>query len=85
MDRVYIHMSTTPSADPSRSALDAFLKARGTKQVWLAEKTNIDQADISRIVNGLRPGVERAHAIAAVLGTTCAELGWPEHDQAEAA
>lgn len=80
MDRVNIHMSATPSTEEPRSALDAFLKARGIKQVWLAEVTGINAADISRIVNGMRPGRERAHLIARALRATCAELGWAEHD-----
>lgn len=85
MDRVHIHMSAIPSTEEPRSLLDAFLKARGTKQVWLAEVTGINAADISRIVNGMRPGRERAHAIAKALRATCAELGWPEHDEGQVA
>lgn len=80
MDRVHIHMSATPSTEQPRSALDAFLSERGTKQAWLAEKTGIQASDISRIVNGMHPGRKRARAIAKALGTTCTELGWPSHE-----
>jgi transcriptional regulator with XRE-family HTH domain len=78
-------MTANPSTGQPRSALDAFLKARGIKQVWLADETDIDASDISRIVNGMRPGRERAHAIAKALRASCTELGWSEHDEAAAA
>lgn len=66
--------------------LKRILMDEGRRQSWLAERTGIDQADISRIVRGgMHPGEDRARRIAQVLGRTVEELGWTDDVERQAA
>lgn len=49
--------------------LKEILKERGLKQVWLAEKCNIEKSTLSNIVNNIyQPSIELAFQIADTLG-----------------
>lgn len=56
--------------------LKRLLVAEGRKQSWLAEKIGIDQATLSRIVNGLHCDPSTREAIAKALCRSVDEL-WP--------
>lgn len=66
-----------------RTNLQRVLLEEGRKQSWLAGKIGIDQASLSRIVNGLHADERTRAAIADALGRHPDEL-WPSAD-AEAA
>lgn len=57
------------------------LRDEGRRQDWLAERTGISQADISRMaVRGMRPTEDQAQRIAEALGRDLSEL-FPELGQ----
>jgi transcriptional regulator with XRE-family HTH domain len=83
-------MSTSPHPATSEAEpvteLGRLLRDEGRRQTWLAERTGLDPAEISKYVKGHNiPGKDRALAIARVLHRTPGELGWPFHDDAEVA
>ena len=62
---------------PQPTPLKRILLDEGRRQSWLAERTGIDQATLSRIVNGLHPSEANAQKIAANLGRQIEDL-WPD-------
>lgn len=51
-----------------KTRLGFILWDEGRKQIWLADRTAIDKARLSNIVNGLHPSNDEAVAIAEALG-----------------
>lgn len=64
-----------------RTPLKRILQDEGRKQSWLAERVGIDQATMSRIVNGFHADDPTRDAIAQALGRTIEEL-WPDLERA---
>jgi len=58
----------------ARTPLQGILQAEGRKQSWLAEQVGIDQAHMSRIVNGLHPTDATALKLAKALNRPVDEL-----------
>lgn len=67
-----------------RTPLQRIIREEGRKQSWLAEKVGIDQASLSRIVNGLHADEATRTAIADALGRQVDEL-WPDAGEQVAA
>jgi transcriptional regulator with XRE-family HTH domain len=71
-------------ASPATTPLKRLLIGEGRKQSWLAERTGIDRATVSRIAQGLPPSEPQAQALAEALGREISEL-WPVADEKAAA
>jgi transcriptional regulator with XRE-family HTH domain len=54
--------------------LKRVLREDGRRQNWLAEKIGVDQATMSRYVNGLHVPDDKRRAIAAALGRDLADV-----------
>lgn len=65
---------------PSVTPLKRVLLDEGRKQSWLAQRVGIDEATLSRIVNGLHCPIELREAIASALRRPVADL-WPVDDE----
>lgn len=62
--------------------LKEILKERGLKQIWLAEKCNVEKSTLSNIVNNIyQPSIELAFQIADELGLDIKKIFTYTRDQ----